>query len=86
MIAEDTVFSVLYDKFMFWSDIVGIITFGVLFYSILRFRAGIEPDTTEKDHIEVGSFPVDRHNTRLEVAFYVIPTILIVWLTVLATS
>jgi heme/copper-type cytochrome/quinol oxidase subunit 2 len=86
MIAEDTVFSVLYDKFMFWSDIVGIITFGVLFYSILRYRAGVEPDTTEKDHIEVGSFPVERHNTRLELAFYVIPTILIVWLTVLATS
>jgi heme/copper-type cytochrome/quinol oxidase subunit 2 len=86
MIAEDTVFSVLYDKFMFWSDIVGIITFGVLFYSILRFRAGVEPDTTEKDRIEVGSFPLERHNTRLEIAFYVVPTVLIVWLTVLATS
>ena len=71
---------------MFWSDIVGIVTFGILFYSILRFRAGVEPDTTEKDHIEVGSFPVERHNTRLEIAFYVIPTILVVWLTVLATS
>ena len=86
MIAEDTVFSVLYDKFMFWSDIVGIITFGVLFYSILRFRAGVEPDTTEKDRIEVGSFPLERHYTRLEIAFYVVPTVLIVWLTVLATS
>jgi heme/copper-type cytochrome/quinol oxidase subunit 2 len=86
MIAEDTVFSLLYDKFMFWSDIVGIITFGVLFYAMLRYRDGVEPDTTGKDHIEVGSFPVDRHNTRLEIAFYVIPTILVVWLTVLATS
>ncbi len=86
MIAEDTVFSVLYDKFMFWSDIVGIITFGVLFYAMLRYRAGVEPDTTEMDHIEVGSFPVERHNTRLEIAFYVIPTLLVVWLTVLATS
>ena len=86
MIAEDTVFSLLYDKFMFWSDIVGIITFGVLFYAILRYRAGVEPDTTDMDHIEVGSFPVERHNTRLEIAFYVIPTILVVWLTVLATS
>ena len=86
MIAEDTVFSLLYDKFMFWSDIVGIITFGVLFYAMLRYRDGVEPDTTGKDHIEVGSFPVDRHNTRLEIAFYVIPTLLVVWLTVLATS
>lgn len=86
MIAEDTVFSLLYDKFMFWSEIVGLITFGVLFYAILRFRAGVEQDTTDIDHIEVGSFPVERHNTRLEIAFYVVPTILIVWLTILATS
>ena len=71
---------------MFWSDIVGIITFGVLLYAVYRYRDGVEPDTTGKDHIEVGSFPVDRHNTRLEIAFYVIPTILVVWLTVLATS
>ena len=86
MIAEDTVFSVLYDKFMFWSDIVGIITFGVLFYSILRYRAKPGSEEFNPDHIEVGTFPVDRHNTRLEIAFYVVPTILIVWLTVLATS
>ena len=86
MIAEDTVFSVLYDKFIFWSDIVGIITFGVLFYSILRYRAKPGSEKFNPDHIEVGAFPVDRHNTRLEIAFYVVPTILIVWLTVLATS
>ena len=84
MPAEDTVFWILYDKYMFWSILVGIFTFGWLFTAILRYRDGVEPDTTELDHIEVGAFPVDRHNTALEAAFYVLPTILVVWLTILA--
>jgi heme/copper-type cytochrome/quinol oxidase subunit 2 len=50
----------------------------------LRYRDGVEPDTTKLDHIEVGAFPVDRHNTKLELAFYILPTILVVWLTVMA--
>ena len=86
MVAEDTVFSVLYDKFMFWSILVGIFTFGWLFLAMLRYREGVEPDTTHVDHIEVGSFPVDRHNTKLEVFFYVLPTVIVAWLIVLALS
>ena len=84
MPAEDTVFYVLYDKFMFWSILVAIFTFGWLFTAILRYRDGVEPDTTGVDHIEVGAFPVERHNTKLEAMFYILPTILVVWLTVLA--
>lgn len=84
MPAEDTVFYVLYDKFMFWSIFVAIITFGWLFTAILRYREGVEPDTTAIDHIEVGAFPVERHNTKLELMFYILPTILVVWLTVMA--
>ena len=84
MPAEDTVFYVLYDKYMFWSILVAIFTFGWLFTAMLRYRDGVEPDTTEIDHIEVGAFPVDRHNTKLEAMFYILPTILVVWLTVLA--
>ncbi|MBF14020.1 MAG: hypothetical protein CMA97_00695 [Euryarchaeota archaeon] len=84
MPAEDTVFWILYDKYMFWSILVGIFTFGWLFTAILRYRDGVEPDTTDLDHIEVGAFPVERHNTRLEAMFYILPTILVVWLTVLA--
>ena len=86
MVAEDTVFSVLYDKFMFWSIVVGILTFGWMFLAMARYRDGVEPDTTDIDHIEVGSFPVDRHNTPLEVMFYVLPTLIVVWLIVLALS
>lgn len=86
MVARDTVFAVLYEKFMFWSIIVGVFTFGWLFLAILRYRDGVEPDTTQIDHIEVGSFPVDRHNTRIEVMFYVLPTIIVAWLVVLALA
>jgi len=86
MVAEDTVFAVLYDKFMFWSILVGIFTFGWMFLAMLRYREGVEPDTTHLDHIEVGSFPVDRHNTKLEVFFYVLPTVIVAWLIVLALS
>lgn len=86
MVAEDTVFSVLYDKFMFWSILVGIFTFGWMFLAILRYRQGVEPDTTHLDHIEVGAFPVDRHNTRLEVFFYVLPSLIVVWLIMMALA
>ncbi|MGB1587590.1 MAG: hypothetical protein ACPHJD_02100 [Poseidonia sp.] len=86
MVAEDTVFTVLYDKFMFWSILVGIFTFGWMFLAMLRYRDGVEPDTTHIDHIEVGSFPVDRHNTPVEVMFYVLPTLIVTWLVVLALA
>ena len=51
-----------------------------------RYRQNIVPDTTDIDHIVVGSFPVDRHNTKIEVLFYVLPTLIVVWLVVLALS
>ena len=86
MPAEDTVFNVVYDKYMFWSIIVAIFTFGWMFIAMLRYREGVEPDTSEKYHIEVGSFPVDSHNTKLEIAFYALPTILIVWVTMIALA
>ena len=87
MPAEDTVFNVLYDKYMFWSIVVGILTFGWMFIAMLRYRDGVEPvENMEKYHLEVGAFPVDSHNTKLEVMFYVLPTILVVWLTMMALA
>tara|TARA_B110001452_G_scaffold266585_1_gene273842 strand:+ start:893 stop:1888 length:996 start_codon:yes stop_codon:yes gene_type:complete len=87
MPAEDTVFNVVYEKYMFWSILVGLFTFGWMFIAMLRYRDGVEPvENMEKYHIEVGSFPVDSHNTKLEVAFYVLPTILVVWLTMIALA
>lgn len=86
MPAEDTVFNVLYDKFMFWGILVGIFTFGWMFIAMLRYRDGVEPDTSGIDHIEVGSFPLERHNTPLEVMFYLLPTLLVVYITALALA
>lgn len=71
---------------MFWAILVGVFTFGWMFLAMLRYREGVEPDTTHIDRIEVGSFPVERHNTKLEIFFYVAPTIIVAWLIVLALS
>ncbi len=86
MPADDTVFSVLYDKFLFWGILVGALTFAWMFYAMARYRQNIVPDTTDVDHIVVGSFPVERHNTKIEILFYVVPTIIVVWLVVLALA
>jgi len=83
MVAEDTVYTILYDKFMFWSIIVGIFTFGWMFIAILRFRAGVT-DEKHLEEIEVGTFPLERENLKLEVTWFVVPTILVIWLTFLA--
>ena len=79
---EYTVFNILYDKFLFWSIVVGIFTFAWLLIAILRYREGIEP--AGKEEIKVGTFPKERHHFDLELAWFVGPTILVVWVTILA--
>ena len=79
---EYTVFNILYDKFLFWSIIVGIFTFSWLIIAILRYRDGLEP--VGKEEIKVGTFPKERHHFDLELAWFVGPTILVVWVTILA--
>lgn len=87
MPAEDTVFAHLYQEFLFWSILVGLFTFGALFLFMIRYKEGsaaVDESTFEK--IEVGLFPVERHNTKLELAFYIVPLILVIWVTLLAAS
>ncbi len=79
---EYTVFNILYDKFLFWSIVVGIFTFSWLIIAILRYRDGLEP--VGKEEIKVGTFPKERHHFDLELAWFVGPTILVVWVTILA--
>jgi hypothetical protein len=91
MAAQDTLFSVLYDKFLFWAIIVGVLTFGVMFFFMVRFRSGIAVDESKSLwKITPGTFPLESSNhgadRKLEIAFYVIPTILVAWLTILATA
>ena len=61
MPAEDTVFYVLYDKYMFWSILVAIFTFGWLITAILRYRDGVEPDTTNICLLYTSPSPRDPH-------------------------
>ena len=77
-----TVFNILYDKFLFWSIVVGIFTFSWLIIAVLRYRDGIEPDG--KEELKVGTFPKERHHFDLEFAWFMGPTILVVWVTILA--
>ena len=79
---ENSLFDVLYDKFMFWSIIVGAFTFTWMFIAILRFRDGIEP--AGKEELKVGTFPKERHNLKLELAWFAGPTVLIIWVTYIA--
>ena len=79
---EYTVFNILYDKFLFWSIVVGIFTFSWLLIAVLRYRDGIEP--AGKEELKVGTFPKERHHFDLEFAWFLGPTILVVWVTILA--
>ena len=79
---EYTVFNILYDKFLFWSIVVGLFTFAWLLIAVLRYRDGIEP--AGKEEIKVGTFPKERHHFDLELAWFVGPTILVIWVTILA--
>ena len=79
---DNSLFDVLYDKFLFWSILVGLFAFIWLLIAILRFRQGIEP--SGKEEIKVGTFPKDRHNAKLEFAWFFGPTILVLWVTYLA--
>ena len=80
---ENSLFNVLYDKFLFWSVLVGIFAFSWMIIAVLRYRDGIVPNTNP-DKIEVGTFPLDRHNAKLEFAWFLGPTILIMWVTYIA--
>ena len=80
---EHTVFNILYDKFLFWSIVVGLFTFAWLLIAILRYREGVDPNV-KLEEIKVGTFPKERHNFDLEFAWFAGPTILVVWVTILA--
>ena len=89
MVAQDTIFSTLYDKFMVASDIVGATVFIVFFYFIWRYRDGIEEDRSKSLWgIEPGTFPLmtDNHDRdfKLEIAFYIVPLMIVGYLIFLA--
>ena len=83
MPAEYTAFHGLYQDFMFWSIIVGIIVFVWMIYVVLRYREGMV-DESKLEKLEPGVFPKERDNMTLETAWIVLPTILVAWLCVLS--
>ena len=73
-------FDAIWDDYMFWSLVVGAISFGWLYHHSYFYRSE-EGESPNIDKIEVGVFPKEYDNLKLEVTWTVIPFILIVWLT-----
>ena len=70
----------LFDIFMMWSVVVGIIVFGWLLHHSFFYRSK-EGETPNIDDITVGEFPKHYHNPTLEITWIIIPSILILYLT-----
>ena len=83
MSVATVLFQNLWDHYIFWSVIVSLVAFGWLFHHSFWFKSesGNVSDTPNVDNLKVGEFPVHNDNLRLEVAWTILPFILIVWLT-----
>jgi cytochrome c oxidase subunit 2 len=81
--AEYTIFRDLMDTWNFWSLVVGIFTFLVMFYLIIKFRE-VSPDDKTPENLTPGVFPKERDNITLELTWFIVPTILVLYLTFIA--
>jgi heme/copper-type cytochrome/quinol oxidase subunit 2 len=81
MAVTSHLFDVLWDEYILWSLLVGIITFGWLYHHSLAYRHSDGGDLPNVDGIKVGYFPKHNDDLRLEVAWTVLPFILIIYLT-----
>lgn len=70
----------LFDVFFLWSGVVGVIVFGWLIHHSFFYRSK-DGEVPNIDDIAVGEFPKHFHNTKLEIAWVVLPSILIIYLT-----
>jgi heme/copper-type cytochrome/quinol oxidase subunit 2 len=75
-------FDELWNHYEMWSIIVGAFTFIWLAHHSLVYRSkDVDDDWKDVDGIKVGVFPKHNDNIKLELAWTIIPFILIVWLT-----
>lgn len=81
--ADYTIFRSLLETWNFWSLVVGIFTFILLIYLVIRFRE-VSPDDSNIDSIAPGVFPKERDNLTLELTWFIVPTILVLYLTFIA--
>ena len=70
----------LFEIFWDWSVVVGIFTFGWLLHHSYYYRAKDGEVLANVDELKVGEFPKHYHNLKLELAWIIIPSILIVYL------
>ena len=73
-------YDAIWEDYIIWSLFVGAIAFGWLYHHSFFYRSN-DGESPNVDNLEVGVFPIDYDNLRLEVAWVILPSILIVWLT-----
>jgi len=73
-------YDVIWDEYILWSVFVGAIAFGWLYHHSYFYRSE-DGESPNVDNLEVGVFPKDYDNLKLEVTWTVLPFILIVYLT-----
>ena len=73
-------YDAIWDDYILWSLFVGAIAFGWLYHHSYFYRSE-DGESPNVDNLEVGVFPKDYDNLRLEVTWTVLPFILIVYLT-----
>ena len=75
------IFEGLWDHYIMWSVLVGGFAFGWLYHHSFWFTSKDGDKLPNVDEIEIGVFPKHNDDMRLEVAWTILPFILIVWLT-----
>jgi len=75
------IFEGLWDHYILWSGIVAVIAFGWLYHHSFWFISEDGKEVPNVDEIAIGVFPKHNDDMRLEVAWTVLPFLLIIWLT-----
>ena len=83
MSVTTVLFETLWDEYIFWSLVVGAVAFGWLYHHSFWFlsKSGEVESTENIDDLQVGVFPRHNDNIKLEVAWTILPFILIIYLT-----
>ena len=84
MTVSSVLFWDLWGKFVWWSALVAVIVFGWMLHHTLFYRSKDGEKLPNPDRIEVGVFPKDYHNARLEAVWTLLPLLVILWLTYIA--
>ena len=70
----------LWNEYLVWSLLVALFTFGWLYHHSFFYRSE-DGENPNIDNLEVGVFPVENDDLKLELAWTIVPFILIVYLT-----